>query len=131
MLSKYHFHCPHCLVDLTNNNEIEFLVNFNKLNFKLYLSAIPNTYGHKSELDITIKTGDKLIFQCNSCKINLQSKKYADFIEICLKVNTGIKFEILFSPFCGKKTTYIVMEEELVKFRDDFFYNSTILDKTA
>tara|TARA_B100000809_G_C14899390_1_gene445683 strand:+ start:133 stop:528 length:396 start_codon:yes stop_codon:yes gene_type:complete len=131
MLSKYHFHCPHCQVDLTKNNEIKFLVNFNNFNFKLFLSAIPNTYGHKSDIDIPIETGDRLLFQCNSCKTNLQSKKYSDFVEISLKVKTGITFEILFSPICGKKTTYIIMEDEMVKFRDDFFYCSTILDRTA
>lgn len=131
MLSNYHFYCPHCNTNLTKNNEIEFLVDYNNLNFKLYLSATPHTYGYKSETDISIKTGDKLTFQCSSCKVDLQSKKYSDFVEICLKIKEGITFEILFSPICGTKMTYVVMEDEMVKFRDNFFSNFTALNKAG
>ena len=131
MLSNYHYFCPHCNTDLTKNNEIEFLVDYNNINFKLYLSAVPRAYGYKSDIDVAIKTGDKLNFQCNSCKIDLQSKKYSNFVEIYLKVKEGITFEILFSPICGKKITYVVMEDEMVKFRDNFFTNFNSLDKVG
>ena len=115
MLANYDYYCPNCDARLTSNKQIHFLVcirGFEMAN--LYLSATPGEYGHKSDHDLKIKNGDRVEFHCTSCRTNLKSKNYPDFVEIHLKVTPEVVFEVLFSPVCGEKTTYVIMENEMV-----------------
>ena len=122
MLHHYNYCCPFCDHTLTANGEISFLT-FDKLNrrINLKLSAIPGKYGYRSEPKIHLNTGDRLDFICPHCESNLHSYKYPKFVEIYLVVSEGITFEVLFSPVCGEKITYVIMEDEMVKYRSDFF----------
>jgi hypothetical protein len=51
----------------------------------------------------------------------LQSKSHPQYVEVNLKVKEGIVFEVFFSPVYGEKITYVMMENKLVKYHDDFF----------
>lgn len=121
MLSNYDYHCPHCLHNLTNNEEIHFIVeDANNQRAHLYLNAEPGIYGYRSSKDLDIQPGDRLSFSCSSCEKNLVSSKYANFIEIQLKISDDIFFEVLFSPICGHEITYVVMEGNLEIYRAGF-----------
>lgn len=122
MLQDYNYYCPHCKCRLTMNNAIHFYIkDKHKQKANISLSAAPGVYGYESDVNLEIMIGDILEFYCPSCHANLQSKKYPDFIEIHLIVTENIYFEVLFSPKYGEKITYVIMENEMVKYKDDFF----------
>ncbi|NRA12220.1 MAG: hypothetical protein HRT57_09730 [Crocinitomicaceae bacterium] len=122
MLWKYNYHCPNCDHQLTNNNQIHFKVETEaNESTHLYLSAVPGEYGYNSKDNLTLTNGDRIKFFCPSCNSNLQSKSHSEFIEVNMKVKEGILFEVFFSPVYGEQITYVMMEDELVKYHDDFF----------
>ncbi|MFT6921626.1 MAG: hypothetical protein ACJA1C_000623 [Crocinitomicaceae bacterium] len=122
MLWKYNYHCPHCAFQLTNNDQIRFKVETKDNKFtSINLNAAPGKYGYDAEDSLTLTQGDKLKFYCPSCGSDLQSKSHPQFVEVNLKVKEGIVFEVFFSPVYGEKITYVMMENKLVKYHDDFF----------
>ena len=122
MLWKYHYHCPNCDHQLTKNNQIHFYVKTsNGQTGNLFLSAVPGEYGYDADEPLSFNSGDKIEFYCPSCSSNLQAKEYPELVEITMRVTDKIVFEVFFSPVYGEKVTYVMMENELVKYRDDFF----------
>lgn len=122
MLWKYNYHCPNCDHQLTNNNQIHFIVvTTSNQRGNLFLSAVPGDYGYESDDTLVFNQGDKIDFFCPSCSSNLASKDHPNLIEINMKVSDDIIFEVFFSPVYGEKVTYVMMENELVKYRDNFF----------
>ena len=122
MLWKYNYHCPSCDFQLTKNNQIYFKVEtIDNQKANLCLSAVPGEYGYNSNDALTLVVGDKINFFCPSCSTNLQSKSHPELIEVAMKVTNEVIFEVFFSPVYGEKMTYVMMEEELVKYNDDFF----------
>jgi hypothetical protein len=132
MLTNYDYYCPCCDNKLTDASQINFLVRTSRGDqAKVQLSVLPGEYGYNSDVDLEIKDGEHVEFNCQSCKANLQSKNYPDFIEIHLKVTKGVVFEVLFSPICGERITYIIMEYEMVRYRDDFYCIMSMNKETA
>lgn len=122
MLWKYNYHCPHCAFQLTNNDQIRFRVETEANAFtSINLNAAPGEYGYNSEDSLTLTPGQKIKFYCPSCNSDLQSKSHPQYVEVNLKVKEGIVFEVFFSPVYGEKLTYVMMENELVKYHEDFF----------
>lgn len=122
MLWKYNYHCPSCDHQLTNNNQIHFTVKTkSNENANIFLSAVPGEYGYNSDQSLTLTNGESIDFFCPSCATDLLSKDHPELIEINMKVTEDIIFEVFFSPIYGEKVTYVMMENELVKYRDDFF----------
>ena len=122
MLKNYDYHCPGCNFKLTHNQKIRFLVRNTKgVQANLWLSAVPGEYGYESDNGVQIRNGEKIDFFCTNCCTNLLSKRHEEFVEINLKVTEGILFTVLFSPICGEKITYVIMEDEMVKYRDNFY----------
>jgi len=122
MLWKYNYHCPSCDFQLTNNNQIHFKVETTTgQKGDLFLSAVPGDYGYRSDESLGFTQGESIGFFCPSCSTNLVSKDHPELIEINMKVSKDIVFEVFFSPVCGEKVTYVMMENELVKYRDNFF----------
>lgn len=122
MLWKYNYYCPSCNHQLTKNDKIHFTVEtISKQRGNIFLSTVPCDYTYDSDNSLTFSQGDKIDFFCPSCGINLLSKKHPELVEINMKVNDDIIFEVFFSPVSGEKVTYVMMENELVKYRDNFF----------
>lgn len=117
MLRNYDYCCPHCKASLFNLMGVSFYIkNEYGQGANLHLSPNPGTYHYMSDADFSFGIGEKLDFHCISCKKNLQSVDNPKFVEIHLKVSEEILFEVLFSPICGEKLTYIVMEGKLEKY---------------
>ncbi|MFT5858579.1 MAG: hypothetical protein ACI865_000667 [Flavobacteriaceae bacterium] len=117
----YNYYCPNCDHQFNKNEKLHFLVSFkNAKKVKLQLSKEPGVYGYKSNHNLTINNGDLITFFCEKCEVNLQSINRPDFVKIDLRVSNEIIFELLFSPVCGDKKTYVIMEGELVKYGSDF-----------
>lgn len=122
MLSKYDYYCTNCDFKLSEGSEVHFLVSIGASDLQpLRLIKVPGTYGHRSEHSLEIKEGDKVNFFCVRCKENLQSKTKPEFIEISLRVKDSLDFKLFFSPICGDKTTYILLDGELTRYGNDFF----------
>lgn len=121
MLSKFNFHCPCCNHKLNKNDEIHFLVKKdNKKLTKLRLNPVPGVYGYKSDHSLKIKNGDRVKFYCENCESNLQSIDHSGFVGIYLRVSKDVTFELIFSPVCGERITYVIMDGEIVKYGNDF-----------
>ena len=122
MLWKYDYHCPHCNHQLTKDTEIHFDVKTEEgIEASLYLSTIPGVFGYQSDQNLLLNTGDSIEFYCQSCSSNLQSESHPQYVEVSMKVSDDIVFEVFFSPVYGEKVTYVMMENELVKYNDQFF----------
>ena len=122
MLWKYNYYCPRCDHQLTNNDQIHFTVEtISKQHGDLFLSTVPGEYGCNSDDSLTFSQGEKIDFFCPSCGANLLSENHPELVEINMKVSDDIVFEVFFSPVCGEQVTYVMMENELVKYRDNFF----------
>ena len=122
MLWKYNYYCPSCDHQLTNNNQIHFKVEReNNQSSNLFLSAVPGEYGYNSDDSLALSQGEKIDFYCPSCDSSLLSESNPGLVEVNMKVTDKIIFEVFFSPVYGEKVTYVMMENELVKYRDDFF----------
>lgn len=121
MFDDFDFHCPCCDHKLNMNNEIDFKVNTNdKYLSKLRLSRVPGVYGYKSDHKLDIQNGDHVDFYCPKCESNLHSIQHLDFIEIKIKLTEDVEYNLVFSPICGEKKTYVVMNGEFVRFGSDF-----------
>lgn len=121
MLSKFDFHCPCCDHKLNKNDEIHFLVKTGKkLLSKLRLNPVPGVYGYKSDHNLDIKNGDHVKFYCENCESNLQSIDHSGFVGIYLIVSKDITYELIFSPICGERITYVIIDGQIVKYGNDF-----------
>jgi len=117
MLANYEYYCPHCNSNLSSNKGVSFYIeNCKNQRANLYLSPLPCIYHYTSDVEISIDKGEKVLFYCGCCKQSLQSETHPKFVEIHLKVTEDILFEVLFSPICGEKLTYVVMEGCLEKY---------------
>jgi len=120
MIANYDYHCPHCNHKLNADNKIHFKVKDSQNNSaRLMLSAIPGDFEFNPNLQF--KMGETFLFFCESCNTNLVSKKHPLFIEINLQLDQYEKYRVLFSPTAGDKMTFVIMDNEVVKHRDNFF----------
>jgi transcription elongation factor Elf1 len=132
MISNYDYYCPHCNHQLTADDQISFFVRTARGEMaNLQLSAVPGEYGYMADKDLEIKEGDEIEFNCQRCQNNLKSNTYPDFVEIHLRVTTDVIFEVLFSPICGEKVTYVIMEGEMVKYQENFYSITSTHRKSA
>ncbi len=121
MLASYDYHCPHCKNKLTHGDSVQFIVeNTKQQRATMTLSPLPGVYSHSSDIDLLVRRGEKLKFHCPSCETDLQSNEHPKFVEIYLQITDTIVFEVLFSPICGEKLTYVIMQGELEKYEDSF-----------
>lgn len=122
MLWKYNYHCHKCDHQLTCEDQIHFKVETqDNQKANLFLSAIPGEYGYNTNDSLKLNIGEKIDFFCPSCNVNLESVNHVGLVEVSMKVTKDVIFEVFFSPVYGEKITYVEMEGELVKYRDDFF----------
>ena len=122
MFSDFGYSCPHCKSDLKDDYGIKFQVEkSNKQQTTLYLSPLPEDYAYKSVPEVSFEKGERLIFRCCSCNMDLQSAEHPNLVHIHLKVTDSILFDVLFSPICGDKQSFIDMEGELESYSGNFF----------
>ena len=121
MLANYDYYCPCCKGKLSKEHGVHFLVeNDKKQKADLYLSPLPGVYHYMSDKEISIDKGERIKFYCYTCREDLQSEVYPQLILIHLKVTDDILFDVLFSPVCGEKQTYVIMEGKLEKYAESF-----------
>lgn len=121
MLSNYDYYCPHCYQNIRTRDWVRFKVQKeDDLEADLFLSPSPQDYSYHCLPDLKLRPGDRLEFSCFNCKESLQSKEYPKFVNIHLKVTESIVFDILFSPVCGVKQTFIEMEGDLEPYTGNF-----------
>ncbi len=121
MLSNYNYHCPQCDHLLTRDDKIYFFFYGNAgQKTDIILSAMPGVYGHLNSRNTHIKEGDRIDFHCPGCTSSLLSENKPEYVKIHLKICDGFVFDVLFSPICGEKVSYILMENEMVVYKGNF-----------
>tara|TARA_B100001287_G_scaffold42180_1_gene31343 strand:- start:114879 stop:115295 length:417 start_codon:yes stop_codon:yes gene_type:complete len=123
MIEQSQYHCPKCNKSLTDDKKV--ILHFKKSssdNFsEIYLAPEPGNYKFYTIPETGFKNGDRVVFYCPKCKVNLTSKRDSKFAELKMKVNDFIFFEALFSTVYGDKRTYIITEDDIDVYGDANF----------
>tara|TARA_B100001057_G_scaffold418276_1_gene437415 strand:+ start:957 stop:1373 length:417 start_codon:yes stop_codon:yes gene_type:complete len=120
MIEHSQYHCPKCNKSLTQDKKV--ILNFKKSSSdqfsEIFLAPEPGNYKFYTIPNTDFKKGDRVVFYCPKCQVNLTSKKDSKFAELKMKVNDFIYFEALFSTVYGDKRTYVITENDIDIFGD-------------
>ena len=120
MLTEYDYHCPKCNQLLNSEKTVVFQIKKSTGETGIIeLDPKPGEYTYKCEPDIPFEKGEEIDFYCPACKVNLQSKQYPKYIEMKLRVNSTINFEVLFSRIFDDRRTYVITEDMIEKYGDN------------
>ena len=120
MIEHSHYHCPNCNKSLTKDKKVT--LHFKKASSdhfnEIFLAPEPGNYKFYTIPNTDFKKGDRVVFYCPKCQVNLTCKRDSKFAELKMKVNDFIYFEALFSTVYGDKRTYVITENEIDIYGD-------------
>ncbi|RMG79258.1 MAG: hypothetical protein D6707_08455 [Bacteroidetes bacterium] len=121
-LKDQEYICPKCRKKLINKKKQVYfiIVNDNGNEGIIYLSPKVGDYDYSVEGDVPFKDGDLLTFLCPHCKKDLKSNKYPEYVSIKMNMNDMFDFDVLFSRKAGMKRTYVITEDEIERYGDDY-----------
>jgi hypothetical protein len=116
MFLSYKYFCPKCDFLLNEQDYVELFVYDNGQHITtIRLNPKPGEYDYSCAPHVEFPKGDKLDFHCISCKENLQSAQFSDFISINMRPTDEITFEVLFDRTAGEHATYVMTEDMVEK----------------
>jgi len=120
MIEHSQYHCPKYNKSLTQDKKV--ILHFKKSSSdqfsEIFLAPEPGNYKFYTIPNTDFKKGDRVVFYCPKCQVNLTSKKDSKFAELKMKVNDFIYFEALFSTVYGDKRTYVITENDIDIYGD-------------
>lgn len=116
------FLCPKCRSVLNIENNVIFTVR-TKDNQKglILLSTKLGDYTVKNQDNLMIEKGDKINFYCPICREPLSAMDVNENLaRVIMQDDEGNEYQVLFSIVAGEYCTYMVTDESLKTFGDDY-----------
>lgn len=109
--SQYHYYCPKCEAKISTNEKVSFLIHTPEGEATIFVDPVPGKYGYMIEPQVDLENGKPYPFHCPSCKKDLASDKFENFVSVIMRPTLHVEFELLFSNICGKHETYVITED--------------------
>ena len=113
--------CPKCKGHLNVGGKVVFATRTHR-NHKGLLMMNPKVgeYNYEHHENFHLEKGEKVDFECPICQADLTSEKDADHAMILMyEAEDNAEFKLFFSKIAGKRSTYVVANDNIEAFGED------------